>query len=88
MQLAMAQKQLEIQERQTAVAEIKAQFNQEIARMRLELDALKASQDFALRSDKMDLQESQQQHKEMVNLEELAIAKRADDVRAIASPNG
>lgn len=88
MQLAMAQKQLEIQERQTQVAEMKAQFQAQIAQMKVELEALKAQQDFALRSDKLDLQESQQQHKEMVNLEELQIAKRAEDVRAIASPNG
>ena len=88
MQMQMAQKQLEIQERQTAVAEMKAQFQAQIAQMKVELDALKAQQDFALKSDKLDLQESQQQHKEMVNLEELAIAKRAEDVRAIASPNG
>ena len=56
--------------------------------MKLELDKLKAEQDYALKSDKMDLQESQQQHKEMVNLEELEIARNAEDVRAIASPNG
>ena len=56
--------------------------------MKLELEKLKAQQDYALKSDKMDLAESQQQHKEMVNLEELEIARNAADVRAIASPNG
>ena len=88
MQMQMAQKQLEVQERQTAVAELKAQTDAQIAQMKLELDRLKAQQDFALKSDKLDLQESQQAHKEAVNYEELEIAKRAEDVRAIASPNG
>jgi hypothetical protein len=88
MQMQMAMKQLEIQERQTAVAEMRAQFDAEMAQMKLQLEQLKAQQDFALKSDKLDLQESQQQHKEAVNYEELEIAKRADDVRAIASPNG
>ena len=88
MQMQMAQKQLELQERQTSVAEMKAQFDAQMGRMKHELDQLKAKQDFALKSDKMDLQESQQDHKEYVNLEELDIARNADDVRAIASPNG
>jgi len=88
MQMQMAQKQLELQERQTAVAEMKAQFDGQMAQMKHELSELKAKQDFALKSDKMDLQETQHEHKEYVNLEELEIAKSADDVRAIASPNG
>jgi hypothetical protein len=88
MQMQMAQKQLELQERQTSVAEMKAQFDAQMGKMKHELDQMKAKQDFALKSDKMDLQESQQDHKEFVNLEELDIARNADDVRAIASPNG
>jgi hypothetical protein len=88
MQMQMAMKQVEIQERQTAVAEMRAQYDAEIAKMRLELEAMKAQRDFALKSDKMDLQEAQQQHKEAVNYAELEIARSAQDVRAIASPNG
>ena len=88
MQMQIAQKQMEVQERQTAVAELKAQTDAQIANMKLELEQLKAQQQFALQSDKLDLQESQQAHKEAVNYEELEIAKRAEDVRAIASPNG
>jgi len=88
MQMQMAQKQLEVQERQTAVAELKAQTDAEIAKMKLELEKIKTQQQFAIQSDKLDLQESQQAHKEAVNYEELEIAKRAEDVRAIASPNG
>ena len=34
------------------------------------------------------LNETEFEHKEFVNLEELEIARTADDVRAIASPNG
>jgi len=88
MQMQMAMKQIELQERQTAIAEMRAQYDAEIARMKLELESIKAQRDFALRSDKMDLQEAQQQHKETVNFEELKIARSAQDVRAIASPNG
>jgi len=88
MQMQAAQKQLEIQERQTVVAEMKAKHDAQMAQMKLELDQMKAKTQFALSSDKMDLQESQQDHKEYVNLEELEIARNADDVRAIASPNG
>jgi hypothetical protein len=88
MQMQMAQKQLELQDRQTSVAEMKAQFTQELGQMKLQLDQMKAEQSFALQSDKQDLQETQFEHKEYVNLEELKIARTADDVRAIASPNG
>jgi len=88
MQMQMAQKQLEIQERQTVVSEMKAQFDAEIAKMKLQMQQMQSQADFALKSDKMDLQESQQEHKEYVNLEELEIARTAEDVRAIASPNG
>ena len=88
MQMQMQQKQLEISDRQTTVAEQKAAYEAEIGRMKLELEKLKSQQDYAIKSDKMDLAESQQQHKEMVNLEELEIARKAEDVRAIASPNG
>ena len=88
MQMQMAQKQLEIQERQTVVSEMRAQFDAEIAKMKLQMQQMQSQADFALKSDKMDLQESQQEHKEYVNLEELEIARTAEDVRAIASPNG
>lgn len=88
MQMQMAQKQLELQERQTAMAEMKVQMDGQMKQMKLQLDQMKAQQNFALQSDKLDLQETQFEHKEYVNLEELEIARTADDVRAIASPNG
>ena len=88
MQMQMAQKQLELQERQTSVAEMKAQMDAQMAQMKLQLEQMKAQTNFALQSDKLDLAETQFEHKEYVNLEELEIARTADDVRAIASPNG
>lgn len=87
-QMQMAQKQIELQERQTAVAELKAQMDAQIAQMKIELEALKAQRSFAIQSDNMDLKEAQLEHKRHVDNAELEIAKRADDVRAIASPTG
>jgi hypothetical protein len=77
-----------LQERQTVVAEMKAQFDAQMAQMKLELEQLKSQQNFAIQSDGMDLKEQQQVHKEMVDKAELEIAKSAEDVRAIASPTG
>ena len=88
MQMEMAKQQMELQERQTAVAEMKVQLDAQMRQMKHELDTMKAQQAFALQSDKQDLAETQFEHKEYVNLEELEIARKADDVRAIASPNG
>ena len=88
MAMQAQQKQLELQERQTAVAEMKAEFDAQIAQMKIELDRMKAQQGFAIQSDGMDLKEQQQVHKEFVDKAELEIAKKADDVRAIASPTG
>ena len=88
LQLQMAQQQMQLQERQTAVAEMKVQLDAQMRQMKHELDTMKAQQAFALQSDKQDLKETEFEHKEYVNLEELEIARKADDVRAIASPNG
>ena len=88
MQMQMAQQQMQLQERQTAVAEMKIQLDAQMRQMKHELDTMKAQQAFALNSDKQDLKETEFEHKEYVNLEELEIARKADDVRAIASPNG
>ena len=88
MQMQMAQQQMQLQERQTAVAEMKVQVDAQMRQMKHELDTMKAQQAFALQSDKQDLNETEFEHKEFVNLEELEIARNADDVRAIASPNG
>ena len=67
---------------------MKAQMDAQMAQMKLQLEQMKAQTNFAIQSDKLDLAETQFEHKEFVNLEELEIARQADDVRAIASPNG
>ena len=79
---------MQIQERQTALAEAKQQMDAQVAQMKLELDRMKAQQSFAMQSDDLDLKESQLDHKVMVDTAELEIAKTATDVRAIASPTG
>ena len=88
MEMQMAQKQMEIQERQTALAEMKAQMDTQIAKMKVQLEQAKAKSNFAIQSDSMDLKEAQLEHKQMVDKAELEIARTADDVRAIASPTG
>jgi len=88
MQMAMAQKQLELQERQTAVAEQKAAIDAQNAQARFELDMQKAQSQFALQSDQQDLKEEQHAHKVKIDEGELEILKRTEDVRGIASPTG
>ncbi len=88
MEMQMAQKQMEIQERQTALAEMKAQMDAQIAKMKVQLEQAKAKSNFAIQSDSMDLKEAQLENKQMVDKAELEIARTADDVRAIASPTG
>ena len=64
------------------------QMDAQMAQMKLQLDQMKAQQNFAMQSDNLDLKESQLDHKVMVDTEELELAKKADDLRAIASPTG
>lgn len=88
LQMAMAKQQLEIQQRQTALGEMKAQSDAEISRLKLELDRLKAERSFSIQSDGMDLKEAQLEHKRSIDNAELEVMKSAEDVRAIASPTG
>ena len=88
MQMQMAQKQLEIQERQTAMAETKAQVEAQISQMKLELDRAKAENQHAIQSDNLDLKEEQLKHKKLIAAAELLLAQQADEITAIASPNG
>ena len=83
----MQAKAMELQERQTAVAEQKVIVNAEETAANIEMQRDKAEFDAALKSDQQDLRERQQEHKEEVNKKELEIAQQAEDVRAIASPN-
>ena len=87
MQAQMQAKAMELQERQTAVAEQKVIVNAEETAANIEMQRDKAEFDAALKSDQQDLRERQQEHKEEVNRKELEIAQQAEDVRAIASPN-
>jgi len=88
MQQQMAMKQMELQERQTAVAEQKAMTAAEQAAAKFDLDAAKAQSDFALRSDAQDLAEQQFAHKQKIDEGELEILKTTEDRRGIVSPTG
>lgn len=88
MQMQMAQKQLEIQERQTALAEAKAQVEAQISKMKLELEKAKAENQHAIQSDNLDLKEEQLKHKKLIAAAELLLAQQAEEITAIASPNG
>lgn len=88
MQQQMAMKQMEINERQTAVAELKAQHDAQIAQMKLELEQIKAQASHALQSDSMDLKEAQFAHKKFIDEGELEILKTTEDKRGIVSPTG
>ena len=88
MQMQMAQKQLELQERQTQLAEMRAEVQTTIDQMKLELEKAKVQNDLALKSDGMDLKEAQFAHKQVIDEAELELAARADQIKAIASPQG
>jgi uncharacterized protein YpmS len=84
----MAQKQIELQERQTSLAEMKAQVDAQMAQMKLELDAMKAQAQMAIQSDNQDLKEEQFKFKQFIDSNELEILRTAEDLRGIASPTG
>lgn len=75
MQMQMVAKQLEIQDRQTSIAEQKAALEAQIAQAKLELDTLKAQNDLAIRSDSQDLKEEQFLHKQRIDQAELELAR-------------
>ena len=88
MQMQLAAKQMEIQERQTAVAENKAMTDAQMAQAKIELDTAKAESQYALQSDQQDLKEAQFAHKQKIDEGELAILQKTDDLRGIVSPTG
>jgi hypothetical protein len=88
LQLELMKKQIEVQDRQTAIGEMKAQMDSEVAKMKMELDRMKAENTFAIASDNVDLKEAQLNHKKFVDSAELVLAENADEITAIASPNG
>ena len=89
MQVQMAAKQLELQERQTAVAEARVQIDAQQAEAKMALEAEKAAASHALQSDNQDLREAQHAHKVRIDEGELEVLRReSTDVRGIASPTG
>jgi hypothetical protein len=89
MEQQIAMKQLEIQERQVAVAEMKAQTDAQLASAKIEIDRMKAQASHALQSDNQDLKEAQLSHKMRIDEAELEVLqKQTTDVRGIASPTG
>jgi len=88
LQLEMLKKQIEVTERQTAIAEMKVEIEAQVSKMKVELDQLKAENDFAIASDNVDLKEAQLRHKKIIDSAELILAQQADEITAIASPNG
>ncbi len=89
MQTQMAAKQLELQERQTGVAEMRAQTDAAVAQAKINLDAEKAAASHALQSDNQDLREAQLAHKVKIDEGELEVLRRSTtEVRGIASPTG
>ena len=89
MQVQMAAKQLELQERQTAVAEARVQIDAQQAQAKIALDAEKATASHAIQSDNQDLREEQFAHKVRIDEGELEVLRRkTTDVRGIASPTG
>jgi hypothetical protein len=88
MQMQMAQKQLEIQERQTSIAEQRLELDKQMQQAKFSLDMDKAENQAAIASDNLDLKEEQLKHKKFVDTSELELARRADEITAIASPTG
>ena len=89
MQAQMAAKQLELQERQTGVAEMRAQTDAAVAQAKINLDAEKAVASHALQSDNQDLREAQLAHKIKIDEGELEVLRRSTtEVRGIASLTG
>ena len=88
MQKQMLQKQLELQERQTAVGEMKLQMDMQMAEMKNEIERMKLENQLAITSDQLDHKVDQLEHKKDMNMAELVLAQNADEVTAIASPNG
>mgnify|MGYP003124853184 CR=1 FL=1 len=87
MQMELAQKQMEIQERQTVIGEAKLQSDIEKDKLKHQLDVMKAENQFAIQSDQVDIKEDTLDHKKAVDAAELELANRAEEITAIASPN-
>jgi hypothetical protein len=87
MQKQMLQQQMELSERQTVVGEMKLQIDQQIAQMKHDLEMSKLENQLAIASDNLDHKEDQLDHKKVIANAELVLARQADEITAIASPN-
>jgi hypothetical protein len=90
--LAMAEVQLKLAQAEAAKANaqanlLKLQMEQQQMQAKTALDAKKLQVETALKADKLDLEERQQAHAEEIDNAELALAEKAQEVRAIASPD-
>jgi len=88
MQQQMAQKQMELQERQTMVAEQRVQNDAMATEGKMQLDLAKAEAQHAIQSDNQDLREAQFEHKRLIDESELEILRNTEDRRGIVSPTG
>jgi len=90
LQVENMQKQMEVQERQTRIAELKAQLEMEESKFKMQLDAEKAKVDSALKADKQELDEDKLNHSKAMDLFEKSIVERKanqgmDEVNASAN---
>ena len=88
MQQQMAAKQMELQERQTMVAEQRVQNDAMATEGKMQLDLAKAEAQHAIQSDNQDLREAQFEHKRLIDESELEILRNTEDRRGIVSPTG
>ena len=88
MQQQMAAKQMELQERQTMVAEQRVQNDAMATEGKMQLDLAKAEAQHAIQSDNQDLREAQFEHKRLIDESELENLRNTEDRRGIVSPTG
>ena len=63
-------------------------MDMKISQMKIELEKSKVENQHAIQSDNIDLKEEQLRHKKLIDHAELVLAQQADEITAIASPNG
>ena len=73
MDMQVTAKTLELQERNTSVAEQKVMLETQIKQAELQLDALKVQNDQAIKSDTVDLKEEQFKHRQRIDIERLSL---------------
>jgi len=59
-----------------------------MAEMKNEIERMKLENQLAITSDQLDHKVDQLEHKKDMNMAELVLAQNAEEVTAIASPNG